>query len=54
VNRFNVVYQQFIVMYDSGCWICFNWSILKLGFKVKVQQSTMLQINMIPHPLTLH
>jgi len=30
---FNVVYQQFIVMYDSGCQICCNWSRLKPDFK---------------------
>jgi len=30
---FNVVYQQFIAMYDSGCQICCNWSRLKPGFK---------------------
>jgi len=29
VNNFNVVYQQFIAMYDSGCRICCNWSILQ-------------------------
>jgi len=26
---FNVVYQRFIAMYDSGYCICFNWSRLK-------------------------
>jgi len=34
VIGFNVVYQQFKDMYDSGCQICCNWSILKLGFKL--------------------
>jgi len=29
----NVIYQQFIAMYDSGCQICYNWSSLKLVFK---------------------
>jgi len=28
VNEFNVVYQQFTTMYDSGCQICCNWSRL--------------------------
>jgi len=27
---FNIVYQQFIAMYDSGCQICCNWSRLEL------------------------
>jgi len=31
VNGFNVVYQQFISMYDSGCQICCIWSRLKSG-----------------------
>jgi len=26
MNGFNVVYQQFRAMYDSGCKICCNWS----------------------------
>jgi len=51
---FNVVYQQFIAMYDSGCQICCNWSRLKLGFKVPAHRSIMSQINMIPHPVTLN
>jgi len=29
VNGFNIVYQQFIAMYDSGCQIWCNWSRLK-------------------------
>jgi len=29
-----IVYQQFIVMYDSGCQICCNWSRLNPVFKV--------------------
>jgi len=29
VIGFNVVYQQFRAMYDSGCQICCNWSRLK-------------------------
>jgi len=32
VIGFNVVYQQFRAMYDSGCQICCNWSRLKPGF----------------------
>jgi len=47
VNVFNVVYQQFIAMYDRGCQICCNWSRLKPGFNVPVHQSIMSQINMI-------
>jgi len=31
VIGFNVVYQQFRAMYDSGCQNCCNWSRLKLG-----------------------
>jgi len=53
VNGFEVVYQQFVAMYDSGCQICCNWSRLKPGINVPVHQSTMPQINMIPHPVTL-
>jgi len=53
VNRFNVVYQQFIAMYNSGCQISCNWSRLKLGFKLLAHQITIPQINMIPHPITL-
>jgi len=30
---FNVVYQQFTALYDSGCQTCCNWSRLKPGFK---------------------
>jgi len=33
VIGFNVVYQQFRAMYDSGCQICFNWCRLKPGFQ---------------------
>jgi len=32
LNRFNIVYQQFRAMYNSGCQICCNWSRLKPGF----------------------
>jgi len=39
---FNIVYQQSIVMYDSSCQICCNWSRLKLGFNVPAHWSTML------------
>jgi len=53
VNGFNVVYEQFVAMYDSGCQIC-NWSTLKPDFKVPAQRSTILQIIMIPHPVTLN
>jgi len=35
VNGFNIVYQEFIAMYDSGCQIFCNWSRLKLGFFLK-------------------
>jgi len=51
---FNVVYQQFTAMYDSGCQICCNWCRLKPGFNVSVHRSTMPQLNMIPHPVTLN
>jgi len=54
VIGFNVVYQQFRAMYDSGCQICCNWSRLKPGFTVPAHRSTMPQINMIPHPVTLN
>jgi len=42
---FNVVYQQFRAMYDSGCHICCNRSRLKPGFKVPAQRSTNNFIN---------
>jgi len=32
VNGFNVDYGRFIIMYNSGCQICCNWSRLKPGF----------------------
>jgi len=51
---FKVVYQQFIGMYVSGCQVCCNWSRLKLVFKMSAHWSTMLQINMIHHPVTLN
>jgi len=54
VNGFNVVYQQLIAMYDSGCQICYNRSKLKPSFKVQAHQSTVPQINMIPYPVTLN
>jgi len=54
VVGFNVVYQLFRAMYDSGCQICGNWSRLKPDFKVPAHRSTMPQINMIPHPVTLN
>jgi len=54
VSGFNVVYQQFIVMYVSGCQFCCNWSRLKPAFNVQAHRSTMPQINMIPHPVTLN
>jgi len=54
VNGFNGICPWFIAMYDSGCQICCNWSRLKPGYKVPAHQSTMLQINMIPHPVTLN
>jgi len=47
VIGFNVVYQQFKAMYNSGCQICCNWSRPS-------HRSTMPQINMIPHPVTLN
>jgi len=52
--RFNVVYQQLIAIYDSGCHICCNWSTLKLVLNVPAHRSTIPQINMIPHPVTLN
>jgi len=54
VNGFNIVYQLFIAMYDSGCEIYSNWSILKPGFNLLAHRSTMLLINMIPHLVTLN
>jgi len=32
VRKFNVIYQQFRAMYDSGCQICCNRSRLKPGY----------------------
>jgi len=43
-----------IAMYDSGCQICCNLSRLKQGFNVPAHRSTILQINMIPHLVTLN
>jgi len=40
--KFNVVYQQFRAMYDS------------VYFIVPAHRSTMPQINVIPHPVTLN
>jgi len=37
---FNIVYQHFRAMYDSGCQIFCNWSRLKSGFKVPAHQNT--------------
>jgi len=56
VKGFNIVSQPFIAMYDSDCQICYNWSRLNLGFNVSAHQLKyhMLQINMIPHPVTLY
>jgi len=54
VIRFNVVCQQFSPMYDSCCQNCCNWSRLRPGFSVQANRSTMPQINMIPHPVTLN
>jgi len=54
VIGFNVVYHRFRAMYDSGCQICCNWSRLKPGYKVPAHRSTMTQIIMIPHPVTLN
>jgi len=34
INGFNMVYQQFIAMCDSGCQVCCNWSRFKPGFYV--------------------
>jgi len=39
-------------MYDSGCQNCSNWFRLKSDFNVSAQ-ITMLQINMIPYPVSL-
>jgi len=41
-------------IYDSGCQIYCKWFRFKPGFKVPAHQSTMPQINMIPHPVTLY
>ena len=54
VIGFNIVYQQFRAMYDTGFQICCNWHRLNPGFNVPVHQNTMPQINMIPHPVTLN
>jgi len=47
VIEFNVVYQQFRVMYDSDCQICCKWSRLKPSFNVPAHWSTMPQINIL-------
>jgi len=39
VNGINVVYQQFIAVYNSGCQICCNGSRLKPRFKVPANSS---------------
>jgi len=54
VVEFNVIYQQFITMYDSGCQIYCNWSRFKPDFMVPARRGTMPQIKMIPHPVTLN
>jgi len=54
VNVFNVVYQQFISMYESACQICCNRSRLESGFNLPAHRTTMPQINMIPYPVTLN
>jgi len=54
VIEFNVVYQQFRTMYDSGCQIWCNWSRLKPDFIMPAHRSTMPQINMIRHPVNLN
>jgi len=54
VNGFNVVCQQFIALYDSGCQICCNWCTLKPDFNGPSHLSTMPQINKIPHPWSSH
>jgi len=53
---FNFIRQQVIAtcMYNNDCQICCIWTRLKPGFNVPVHQSTMLQINVIPHPVTLN
>jgi len=35
VNGFNVIYKQFIAMYDGGCPICCNWARREPGFVVQ-------------------
>jgi len=40
VNGFNIVYQQFITVYGSGCQIFCNWSRLEPGFKLPAHRST--------------
>jgi len=51
MNGFNVVDQQIIAMYDSGCQICCNCMIqTQAGFYVPAHRSNMPQINMIPPP----
>jgi len=44
VNGFNVVYQQFIAMYDSGCQISCNWSRLKTGINVPAHPTGHLKL----------
>jgi len=39
VIGFNVVYQQFRAMCDSGCQICCNWSRFRPGFKMPAHRS---------------
>jgi len=38
---FNVVYQQFIAMYDSGCQICCNYSRLKPKYHAAIKHDTL-------------
>jgi len=39
VNGFNIIYHQFIALYDSGCQIYCNWSRIKPGFNVPTQHT---------------
>jgi len=51
MKRFNVVYQQFIVMIVRSAVIGQDWSQvwLKPGFLEPAHRSTILHINMISH-----
>jgi len=54
VNRFNFVSQQFIAicLYNIGCKYTVMVQIKARGFNVPAHQNSMLQINMIPDPVT--